>query len=371
MTSEIVLDSAALAEALAMAGRDVAVRTQVFETLRRAHATAADATSFSEKVRWPLVLALLQDAKKHEVVLANGVVFEVVPDSRIDKALLLSMELHPDHVWEPQTTRLVVALAEGAANVIIGGAYIGDQALLIARVLGATGVVHAFEPMKAAHQRLMRNIELNSMENVIPHRMSLWDSSDVKVRLSGQLALASTSTLDGVAGEDDEIVTAVTIDDYQRRADLSSIGLITLDTEGGEERALVGAANVLDRPAGSAPNIVFEIHREFVDWTDGLENTNVVRFLRSRGYYLFAIRDFHNNYPMGDLPIEVVPIDNVYLEGPPHGFNVLAVKDRGLLDRLGLRIVEGVSPKLLVDRDPALHHPTDGLPGARTSSSCR
>ena len=365
LTTEIVLDAAGLAEALARAGRHEDVRAQVFEALRRAETSADDGAAFREEVRWPLVLALLQDVKRHDVVLENGLVFEVGPDSRIDKALLLSPELHPDHVWEPQTTRLVVALAARATHVIVGGAYIGDQALPMAHAMDATGVVHAFEPMEHAYQRLVRNIERNSIDNVIPNRLSLWDSSDIQLRLSGQLALASSSTIDGAPGDDDEVVTAITIGDYQRRAGLPSIGLITLDTEGGEERALLGATEVLELPVGEAPNIVFEIHREFVDWSDGLEKTAIVQMLQSYGYHLFAIRDFHDNIPMGTLPIEVIPIDRVYLEGPPHGFNVLAIKDRALIQELGLKIVESVSPKLLLDRDPALHHPTGGLPAVR------
>jgi hypothetical protein len=102
---------------------------------------------------------------------------------------------------------------------------------------------------------------------------------------------------------------------------------------------------------------VFEIHRHFVDWTDGLEKTSIVEFLRSRGYSVFAIRDFHNNYRMADHPIEIIPVDRVYLEGPPHGFNALATTDPNLVKRLDLRIVENVSPKLLLHKDPALHQP--------------
>ncbi len=202
----------------------------------------------------------------------------------------------------------------------------------------------------------------NSIENVVPNRLSLWDRSDVLLRLSGQLALASSLALVGEPGEDDEVVTSITIDKYRRRAGLGSIGLITLDTEGGEERALVGATELLGLPGGEAPNIVFEVHREFVDWTDGLEKTSVVQLLLAHGYYLFAIRDFHNNISMGSSPIEIIPIDQVYLDGPPHGFNVLAIKNRDLIAQLGLNLVECVSPKLLLDGNPALHHPIGGLP---------
>jgi hypothetical protein len=86
------------------------------------------------------------------------------------------------------------------------------------------------------------------------------------------------------------------------------------------------------------------------------------------GYRLFAIRDFHDNVRMSARPIEIIPVDSVYLEGPPHGFNLFATKDTTIVEHLDLRIVRGVSPKLLADRDPALHHPLDGLPGA--SSPC-
>jgi hypothetical protein len=60
---------------------------------------------------------------------------------------------------------------------------------------------------------------------------------------------------------------------------------------------------------------------------------------------------------MENRPIEIIPVDRVYLEGPPHGFNVLATTDSDLINRYGLRIVEDVSPKLLLHKDPALHHP--------------
>src|SRR5437773_1775096 len=107
----------ALAKALAAAGRNEALRNAMFEALRQAEAEAECPAAFRQQVRWPLLNALLADAGTHRVVLENGLVFEVAPDSRIEQALLLSPDAHPDHVWEPQTTRLLLALAAGAENV--------------------------------------------------------------------------------------------------------------------------------------------------------------------------------------------------------------------------------------------------------------
>mgnify|MGYP003288488481 CR=1 FL=1 len=356
MSSEIVADNAKLAQALAAAGRDRKLRDAIFNALRKAEVDADDPASFREQVRWPLILSLLSEAKTHAVVLENGLVFEVSPDSRIEQALLLSTEAHPDHVWEPQTTRLLTALAAETTTAIVGGAYIGDHVLFLARAIGGgstPGVVHAFEPMQHAFDRLLHNLKINNIQNVVANRLGLWDRGDIVLSMEGHLGLASSKprTEKNAAGES---IESISIDGYVESRQVSTVGLIMLDTEGGEEKALAGASETI---AKHGPNIVFEIHRHFVDWSEGLEKTSIVQFLKSFGYSVFAIRDFHNNYPMAGRPIEIIPVDRVYLEGPPHGFNALATTDADLVARLGLRIVEDVSPKLLLHKDPALHHP--------------
>jgi hypothetical protein len=60
---------------------------------------------------------------------------------------------------------------------------------------------------------------------------------------------------------------------------------------------------------------------------------------------------------MRGKPVELVELDSVYLEGPPHGFNMVAVKDLSVLKTDSILFCRNVSPKLLVHRDPALHQP--------------
>ena len=353
MSSEIVRNDGLPAHALAALGKDERTRGLIFDALREAELQAEDPAAFREQVRWPVILAMLTDVESHRVVLENGVIFDVRPDSRIEKALLLSSVAHPDHVWEPQTTRLLTTLAADVTNVILGGAYIGDQAVLMAHAM-TRGKLHAFEPMKHAFERLLHHLQINDLDNVVAHRLGLWSTSNASLQLDGHLALASSIPLDDEQNATGETTESISIDDYVRSHDLSRVELIMLDTEGGEENALLGAQQTIGR---DQPNIVFEVHRNFVDWTDGLEKTSVVRFLTSQGYDVFAIRDFHNNYPMRAYPIEIVPVATVYLQGPPHGFNLLATRDDTLVKRLDLRIVESVSPKLLLEKDPALHFP--------------
>lgn len=125
--------------------------------------------------------------------------------------------------------------------------------------------------------------------------------------------------------------------------------------------ALKGASDFLSRPPGEAPNLVFEVHRHYVDWTNGLRRTELIAYLEGLGYHVYAVRDFNSNVDMRDKPIELIPADAVYLEGPPHGFNMVAVKDPGMFSAEGYRICRDVSPKLLRHKSPALHHPLCGL----------
>jgi dTDP-4-dehydrorhamnose 3,5-epimerase len=341
------------------------LREIILKALCQAQSQADNADTFRNEVRLPILRALLHDGQVHRVVLENGLIFEVGLDSRIEEALLLSSSVHPDHVWEPQTTKLLVKLATDALHMIVGGAYIGDQVLLIARAMmerNRGGMVHAFDPMEYVFNRLLHHLKINGITNVLAYQIALWEKSNLALRLEGEVALAGCHVAEEGEGDPMTIIKSITIDDYVALRSLPSVGLIMLDIEGGEEKALAGASKTLSLPFPEAPHLIFEVHRTYVDWSSGLENTSIVNFVRSKGYTIFAIRDFHDNYPMAGKVIEIIPVDRVYLEGPPHGFNLLATKDSNLVRRLGLRVVENVSPKLLVHKNPALHHPLDGLP---------
>jgi FkbM family methyltransferase len=211
------------------------------------------------------------------------------------------------------------------------------------------GTCHAFEADAAQASMIERNASLNHLDNVRVNAIGLW-SQPAKLRLVGHDAL-------GGAEESETGIAATTIDTYTKDLGIR-IGLIMLDLEGGELHALRGASEQLAR---NGPHIVFEVHRSYVDWSNGLRNTEIVQFLAALGYTVLAIRDFQSNYNLAGKPIELVPIETAYLDGPPHGFNLFAFRDAAVIDDELFRIVPNVSPKLLFHRDPKLHHPVGGL----------
>ncbi|MHC5022853.1 MAG: FkbM family methyltransferase [Planctomycetota bacterium] len=351
-----------LAARLAELGRDATVREAVLEVLRRVERTwSASESDVRGRLTGPLADALLSGARELTVELVNGLIYHYLPGSRIARAVALRPRVHPDHIWEPQTTRLLVHLAAGCDEVVVGGAYAGDHVLLIAQRLHERGGrCHAFEPNARQAAMLRRNLRVNRLDNVVVNELGLLDESGRSMRLVGDDSDACGEALAPGEIAGDDTFTTVTIDDYGEARGLDRIGLIMLDIEGAEAAALRGAERYLGQPPGVAPALVFEIHRHYVDWSEGLDRTSIVRFLAARGYHCMAIRDIHANHPMGQLPIELVRPEDTWLEGPPHGFNMLAVKDPALLRSDLFRVCRDVSPKLLPHRDPARHHPLDG-----------
>lgn len=334
-------------------------RAFIRELIAFEHAIDARGVDVREEVTGPLVDALFDDDQVIRKTLANGVTFEFLYRSKIARDFVMSEPEAPDHAWEPQTSRILVNLAKGARQVVIGGAYFGDHAILIAREVAARGgVVHAFEPNGEQRAMLTRNAEINGLSNIRPRAEGLWSDSSTSLKLVGYDSFATAEVAE--AGAEGGFQT-VTIADYLKAAGVDRLDLIVLDIEGAELGALRGAEPFLAQPKGEAPNILFEVHRHYVDWSNGLENTDIVKLLTGHGYTVFALRDFNSNYDLSGRPIELIPADAVHLEGPPHGFNMVAVKDPAIFRTPDYAIVRDVSPKLLRHKDPKLHHPVGGL----------
>ena len=311
-----------------------------------------------EEITGPLVDALFNDNQIVRKTLSSGMIFEFFYRSKIARDFVMSVPENPDHVWEPQTSQILVNLAKSAQQVVIGGAYFGDHAILIAReILESGGVVHAFEPNVEQREMLVCNARLNGLTNINTRPEGLWHNSTTNLKLVGYDSFATAE----VAGEDTDSFKTVTISEYLNSLQVDRLDLIVLDIEGAEINALQGAEQFLTQPKGVAPNIIFEVHSNYVDWSNGLIRTPIAQLLIKNDYLLYGIRDFNSNYDLSGRPIELIPVDSIFLEGPQHGFNMVAVKDFGLFNGPGYVFVRNVSPKYLRHKNPALHHPIGGL----------
>lgn len=354
------IDPQRIAMALALIGRNETLRELFVLAILAAEKELKYSGVIREEVTGPIVDALYSGVERVHKRLSTGEIFEFPYRSKIAREFVMSEPRLPDHAWEPQTTKLLLQLSESAKHVLIGGAYFGDHAILVAKKIAVWGgVCHAFEPNQEESRILAHNAELNALQNIKVQRFGLWSKNNCSLKLVGSDSHAHPEL---ASATDDDAFPTVTIDSYLEHQGVTHLDLIMLDIEGGELDALKGAVLQLSLSEDEAPALVFEVHRNYVDWSNGLENTEIVRLVSGFGYTLFALRDFNANYCMAGKPIELIPLSDVYLEGPPHGFNVLALKGPKKRTLLGdYKISPNVSPKLLLHRNPDLHHPSGGL----------
>jgi len=289
--------------------------------------------------------------------LASGVDFHFHYRSRIAREFVLAQDAQPDHVWEPQATRLLLQLGRAAHNVLIGGAKGGDQAVPLAREIRGFGVVHCFEPDPEQMTMLRHNAAVNGLDNLRFNRLGLWGKDQANLRL---LREKGVTRLEPAAPGSEDAFASATIVTYAGAQRIDKLELIKLDIAGAELTTLISAERFLSQPKGKAPNLVFKVHRNHTDWSRGLDNTEICRYLSGFGYHLFAVRDYESNVPMSRQAIELIRPEETYLDGPPHGFNMLAVKDEAIMANPLFRFVSGVSPRLLKHSDPRLHQPLAG-----------
>jgi len=84
----------------------------------------------------------------------------------VDMYYVFSRRLYFAGEFDSRATRLFRAILRPGDTVIDGGANIGYFSLLSARCVGATGHVHAFEPMPETYSSLSKNVELNGEQRV-------------------------------------------------------------------------------------------------------------------------------------------------------------------------------------------------------------
>lgn len=309
-------------------------------------------------ILYPLLDRIYNHGEQLFVTLQNGVKLHYLYKSQISKEILLREREIPSHAWEPMTTRAVeLAIRYRPGLVIIGGAYFGDHAMIAAKELQnmkSNAHVICVEPNIEQGKLLVKNAFLNQLSKIIKlNEVVLWDVKGLKFKLENEDSLASV-----IQSEQANCVSD-TIDNIFLETNSKAASLLMLDIEGSEEKALQGAKNMLGLDNNCAPVIITEVHRNYVNWENGLKDTTIVQLLENHGYYVYALRDAQSNWELGlDAP-EIIPLDKINLFGPPHGFNLIASKKKTFYADSGFKLVENVSPKYLRHKDKKLHYPVE------------
>lgn len=168
-------------------------------------------------------------------------------------------------------------LAPGMVALDIG-ANLGMYTLPLARRVGATGQVYAYEPSEASRAHLARTLALNSVDNVTIRPLALAGRCG-----NGHLTADPSAELNAIAEGTDgagESVAIRTLDAEMNDCGWPRVDFVKLDAEGMEEAILHGAQDFFTR---FAPIVMYErIHR-------GRRNQSLGSKFRMLGYRIFRL----------------------------------------------------------------------------------
>ena len=186
------------------------------------------------------------------LTLADGVRI-VVPDS-LDR--ITPYVLREQQDWFEDEIRFVRRLLMPGDRVIDIGANYGVYALSMARAVGPSGCVWAFEPASATANLLAQSIAINGLAQVVLDRSAVSAKAG-----SARLSLNENSELNAlVTGESpsgaSETVPAVTLDDCIERHRWRDIGFIKMDAEGEEANILKGGGRFFSE---MSPLVQYEV----------------------------------------------------------------------------------------------------------------
>lgn len=178
----------------------------------------------------------------------------VVPD---DVSVVTTFVLREQEEWFEDEIHFVRRMLRPGMKCIDIGASYGLYTVALARGVGSSGRVVAFEPTPGTADCLARTLSLNGIGNVELRRMAVSGTSGKRFLLcdssSEQNHLSDSPLQDGVCIE----VDATSIDDL-RDSLAAGIDFMKIDAEGEEEAIFWGARGVLQE---QSPLVMFELSR--------------------------------------------------------------------------------------------------------------
>ena len=168
--------------------------------------------------------------------------------------------------WEEHDEhRVLCSYLRPGMTVIDIGAHIGVYSLLMAKVVGPTGCVYAFEPVPQFYERLLANIALNEATNIKPFQIAISDESgEIEFFVSLPHLFASfdeggSSIFPYTPAHSQSIkVLTETLDSFLERQGIERVDAIKIDVEGAELKVIRGAKNLLSRP--DKPLLMLEVN---------------------------------------------------------------------------------------------------------------
>lgn len=205
--------------------------------------------------------------------------------------ILIAPELYnlPEE-YEPAVWRALMSEVRPGSVVADVGAYIGLYTVALAKRVGASGKVHAFEPDPATFRKLQHHIKINGVQSRVSlSRCAVGDKNESASFTSGRDSQSHLSL--GHLPQEGQKQTTVQVVTLDAVLQGSPVDVMKVDVEGFEEHVLRGASQLL-ADERRAPRVIFiEVH-PYAWGQSGTSSESLLKFLRDFGYEVF---DFHGD----------------------------------------------------------------------------
>jgi len=239
-----------------------------------------------------VIFNIIPPPSKEEVIKSEiGLKIRILPYDRG-----ISRELKIFKVHEPLTTKtLIKELIRlkkllRKVTVLDIGSNIGYYAILEARILGENGRVICIEPVRRNFQALLKNIELNNVDN----------AEAINVALSDKRGLAKARLLDdkNYSAPQTENVRVTTLDNIF--SNNRKIDLIRMDVEGHEYRVIKGGLNIIKK---HLPSFLIEVHPNLLGKH---KLQNLLSIFRDLGYTIKILIRRNTDVPLAAFDKDIV-----------------------------------------------------------------
>ena len=227
-----------------------------------------------------------------EVLQRTDVVIDAVSASFLVPHLSEPVAFHllVNGKYEPATDECLRTLLKSGDLFVDVGANIGVFALMAARIVGSTGRIMAVEASPKVFPYLVKNIELNGLDNIEAmhcaavdfnsEHLSFWEAPESKFGMGALVPQFHAAPC---------VVPSRTLDELLGLAGIDHVTVLKVDVEGAEADVFRGALRLLR--SFPAPIVVFE----FCDWAEarftGRRPGDAQRLLMDLGYEIWRLAD--------------------------------------------------------------------------------
>jgi FkbM family methyltransferase len=200
-------------------------------------------TAYQTYVRWA------SRRLRGMVLVVEGMRYEIID---FDSLFILSEDFEPfmKYWFLPQAGQIVLDI----------GANIGKYTLRAAKAVGHTGRVIAVEPNPDTYQTLLRNIRVNTLDNVVALNVAAWNKEcRLKLYRAEQAGLYSVKRN---SHQGFDTVRARRMTDVLQTLGFDHADWVKIDVEGAEREVLEGMKEIL--PLCS--NIIVEVNSVNIEW---------------------------------------------------------------------------------------------------------